>query len=325
MSIIIGILAGIGLPIQTSINTELKKKVGSPYNASLVSFVVALIFLICLLLVTGQGVHIPFEQLLQEPDWIWAGGLCGVIFLTGNILLLTKIGSIQTVILPVLGQILMGLIVDSLGLFCAIQSKLTPLRVAGALLVVAGVLIVSMAKKNRKQGTSPAALQEAASGHPEKAGSRGAHLWLWRIFGVLFGMFSATQTAINGYLGKVLASPIKASVISFVIGIIVLIIVCAVMFQKGRSARALRQNNEKYPWWIWFGGVLGGLYILANVILSGQIGTGMTVIVLLVGSTAGGLLVDHFGLFGTDKKPINATKILGVLIMIAGAAAIKLF
>ena len=54
MSIILGILAGIGLPVQTSINTALRKKVGSPYNASLVSFVVALLFLVLLLLVTGQ-------------------------------------------------------------------------------------------------------------------------------------------------------------------------------------------------------------------------------------------------------------------------------
>ena len=31
MSIIFGILAGIGVPIQTSINARLRKKVGSPY------------------------------------------------------------------------------------------------------------------------------------------------------------------------------------------------------------------------------------------------------------------------------------------------------
>lgn len=32
MSIIFGILAGIGVPIQTSINARLRKKVGSPYR-----------------------------------------------------------------------------------------------------------------------------------------------------------------------------------------------------------------------------------------------------------------------------------------------------
>ena len=50
----------------------------------------------------------------------------------------------------------------------------------------------------------------------------------------------------------------------------------------------------------------------------------MTVIILLIGSTTGGILVDHFGMFESPKKPINVQKILGVLIMLLGAAAIKL-
>ena len=58
MSIIFGILAGIGVPIQTSINARLRKKVGSPYRASLVSFAVSLTFLVLLLLVLGQGVFL---------------------------------------------------------------------------------------------------------------------------------------------------------------------------------------------------------------------------------------------------------------------------
>ena len=50
----------------------------------------------------------------------------------------------------------------------------------------------------------------------------------------------------------------------------------------------------------------------------------MTVVVLLVGSTTGGILVDHFGIFESPKKAVNSQKILGALIMILGAAAIKL-
>ena len=80
MSIIFGILAGIGVPIQTSINARLRKKVGSPYRASLVSFAVSLIFLVLLLLILGQGVHIPFDKMLQEPVWIWFGGICSFIY-----------------------------------------------------------------------------------------------------------------------------------------------------------------------------------------------------------------------------------------------------
>ena len=311
MSIILGFLAGVGLPIQTSVNTRLRKKVGSPYNASLVSFVVALLFLSALLLITGQGLHIPLAQLLNEPAWIWIGGICGLVFLTGNILLFSKLGGVQTVVLPVLGQILMGLIIDNFGLFYSQKTPLSVFRIAGAVMVILGVVLVSMAKENK---TASEKLQKSES----------STLWIWRAFGIFAGMLSATQIAVNGYLGKVVGSPIKASAISFTVGIIFLAIICIVLHFKNGKSESFKNESAKNPWWMWIGGILGGLYILANVYLSRIVGTGMTVIILLIGSTTGGILVDHFGMFESPKKPINAQKILGVLIMILGAAAIKL-
>ena len=311
MSIILGFLAGVGLPIQTSVNTRLRKKVGSPYNASLVSFVVALLFLSALLLITGQGLHIPLAQLLNEPAWIWIGGICGLVFLTGNILLFSKLGGVQTVVLPVLGQILMGLIIDNFGLFYSQKTPLSVFRIAGAVMVILGVVLVSMAKENK---TASEKLQKSES----------TTLWIWRAFGIFAGMLSATQIAVNGYLGKVVGSPIKASAISFTVGIIFLAIICIVLHFKNGNSESFKNESAKNPWWMWIGGILGGLYILANVYLSRIVGTGMTVIILLIGSTTGGILVDHFGMFESPKKPINAQKILGVLIMILGAAAIKL-
>lgn len=304
MPILLGILAGIGLPVQTSLNARLRKRVGSPYRASLVSFAVALLFLLVLLVLTGQGIGVPTEKLAGAPLWIYVGGVCGVIFLTGNILLLAKLGSVRAVVLPVLGQIVMGLVVDSTGLFGVTQVELTMLRVAGAGLVAIGVVVVSLAKEGSVQTekTKPAS-------------------WAWSVFGVFAGMLSAVQTAVNGRLGALVGSPIKASVISFLVGTTLLLVLCLTLARKSTS----EGPRERQPWWSWLGGVLGGVYVLANVILSGKLGTGLTVIVLLVGATAGGLLVDHFGWFGVEKKPINARKALGVLLMIVGAAAIKLF
>lgn len=311
MSIILGFLAGVGLPIQTSVNTRLRKKVGSPYNASLVSFVVALLFLSALLLISGQGLHIPFAQLLNEPAWIWIGGICGLVFLTGNILLFSKLGGVQTVVLPVLGQILMGLIIDNFGLFYSQKTPLSVFRITGAVMVIWGVVLVSMAKENK---TASEKLQKSES----------TTLWIWRAFGIFAGMLSATQIAVNGYLGKVVDSPIKASAISFTVGIIFLAIICIILHLKNGKSESVKNESAKNPWWMWIGGILGGLYILTNVYLSRVVGTGMTVIILLIGSTTGGILVDHFGMFESLKKLINAQKILGVLIMILGAAAIKL-
>ena len=72
-------------------------------------------------------------------------------------------------------------------------------------------------------------------------------------------------------------------------------------------------GQGKFPWWTWTGGLLGAVYVLANIYLSGILGTGMTVIILLVGATAGGAVIDHFGLLGAAQKSLTVRKVVGIL------------
>lgn len=314
MFILLGILMGLGLPLQTGINARLTHKLGSPYNASFVSFIIAFIFLLLLVFITEQNYFIPFGELAGEPLWIWMGGVCGFIFLTGNIVLFARLGGVQTVIFPVLGQILMGLIIDNFGLFYAPQTDLTLLRVLGAILVLLGVINVVMAKKTPDNNLL---------NKPKRQ-----HTLLWQIFGIIAGMLSTVQTAVNGHLGIILASPVKAAVISFIIGIALLAVICVIILLQRKTVPALRiepRRRENYPWWIWLGGILGGLFVLTNAYLSNIIGTGMTIIAILIGSTSGGLIIDCFGLLGSERKPVGMRQIFGIIIMIIGAAAIKLF
>lgn len=327
MFILLGILAGICLPIQTSINANLKKKMGSPYNASLISFGVALIFLLGLLAITERGIYIPFQTLFQQPLWIFGGGICGAIFVTGNILLFLKLGSVQTVVLPILGQIIMGLIIDNFGLFQAEQSNITVLKVIGAACVIVGVIIISLAKQI-KTASLEVEISEISTDTQNIVSNikkDSIQLWVWRIFGVGIGVLSATQVAINGHLGRVVGSSIKGALISFIVGTLLLLIVCLVLKITHPSPQKVEKTAHKNPWWIWLGGIVGGFSILLNVYLSGNIGTGMTVILIVIGATTGGLLVDQFGMFYSDKKPMNLMKIAGIVIMITGACMIKLF
>lgn len=109
LTILIGLFIGIGLPIQTSINTRLKNTVGSPFVASLISFSIGTIFLAVITLIKNGNLLISLKTIMKEPLWIWIGGLLGVIYLTSNILLFPKLGSVQTAIMPIMGQIIMGL------------------------------------------------------------------------------------------------------------------------------------------------------------------------------------------------------------------------
>ena len=68
----------------------------------------------------------------QTFNYTWfVGGLLGVIFLTGSLLLLPRLGAALTVVITVTGQILMGVVIDTFGLFGASQQQFTFLKQLG--------------------------------------------------------------------------------------------------------------------------------------------------------------------------------------------------
>lgn len=308
-AVIIGLAIGFGLPVQTGINARLRTVFGSPFLSSLISFVIGTIFLAVVTAVTTGVLWPSVTVLTGQPGWLWLGGLFGVIYLTSNILLFPKIGSVQTVIFPVLGQILMGLLIDNGGWFNAQVQPLNLTRIVGALLVLLGVISTV---------ALPGYLARRQHQLVTEAPAKG--LWLWRLWGVLAGMLSASQTAINGALGQVLHSAYQAAFISFFLGTVILIIITLVLHPQV----TFRKTKAQHTWWMWLGGFIGACYVLGNAYLAPTVGTGLAVVIVLLGLMAGSLLIDQFGWLDAQKKPVTPVQILGLVIMIGGVVLIRL-
>ncbi|MBZ2405988.1 DMT family transporter [Liquorilactobacillus hordei] len=305
----IGILIGIFLPMQTAINSRLRVFVTSSFIASTISFSVGTLFLGILVAIT-HGVLLPSTAIISnQPLWIWLGGILGIIFLTGNILLFPHIGGVQTVIMPILGQILASMLIDNFGLFYSSHHPLTFLRLCGALLVFAGV-IVSVALPSILHHDKLAAKTKESS----------LLLFCWRVFGIITGSFSAIQSAINGHLGVILNSSINAAFFSFLIGTIFLWLI--VLIKDRKSLKNLK--SSQIAWWNWTGGLLGAIFVTGNSFLVPHLGTGVVTVIVLIGMIIGSLLVDHFGLFLSPKHPVQLTQIIGIIVMVIGVGIIKL-
>lgn len=314
---ILGLAIGFGLPIQTAVNSKLRSALGSPFNSSLVSFGVGTLFLTTVTLVTTHSLTIRGSLFLTEPWWIWIGGALGVIYLTGNIILFPKLGSVQTVIMPILGQIVMSMLIDNFGWLYSKQHYFTWFRGVGALLVLTGVFLsVSLTQLVLKKKSSP---KETVSQNNESAFVR----LPWQFLGFVTGMLSALQTAINGHLGKVISSSLKAALISFLVGFITLLVIFLINHYAHKQKQAIQLSQQ--PWWIWFGGIIGSLFVLGNVYLVPLLGTGLVVVIVLVGQIVGSLFVDQFGWFGAKKNPISAIQLLGLCFMVGGVILIKFF
>ncbi|WP_042454457.1 DMT family transporter [Neobacillus dielmonensis] len=308
---LLGIGIGFSLAIQTAINSQLRKFVISPFLASMVSFLVGTLFLAITTLFSGSPLGLPLNLFSSQPIWLWFGGVCGVIGLTTNILLFPKLGSVQTTVMPILGMILMGMLIDNFGWFHSIVHTFRLTRAIGVVLVLIGVgLAVVVPEIISKRRMNAAAGQ--SQGNP----------WPWRFLGIGAGMLMSIQSAINGRLGAVLHSPTHAAFVSFFVGSATLIIVVGI---KERSYTRIKEPiKQSAPWWVWLGGLIGGLYVLINVYLVGQIGTGQTVVLALFGQIAGSLLVEQFGLLRSVKNSITPIQVVGLILMLCGVFLIKM-
>ncbi|HYI05936.1 MAG TPA: DMT family transporter [Reyranella sp.] len=139
---LVGILAGALIALQGPINAQLARGLGMPVAAAAASFVagsVALI-LITLVLSQAQGIAIAWRA---PPLWMFlAGGCLGAIFVTCALVLTPKLGAAATMAFIVAGQLLAGLLLDRLGYFDLAVRELTLGRVGGAILLLAGALLI---------------------------------------------------------------------------------------------------------------------------------------------------------------------------------------
>lgn len=310
----LGVFSGLITPVQTAVNTRLGRSIGSPLRASLVSFSVGLLAMLTLTLAIGPYPLIPVSA-LQGPWWMWLAGVFGVTFLTGNVLLLPKLGSLKTVIMPVTGQIIMGLLIDMFGWFGTQRQTIAPLRIVGTVLALVGFLIAVAGAQPQKHVSKSVSSCEASQTNNSITAGTNLSIVLWSCVGIVFGMCSAIQTALLGRLGTALHSPVKASLASFTVGLAALAFVVGLKEHTFSLGDAPKKGN---PWWMWTGGLLGATLVMCNSYLSSHIGTGLTVMLVLLGQVGGGLVVDRFGLLGVPRRHVALAQYGGVVVAAVG-------
>ncbi|HEY3337790.1 MAG TPA: DMT family transporter [Propionicimonas sp.] len=300
LALVLGVVAGGVIPFQTAINSRLAVRLGAIFPASLISFAVGTAGLGLLVLATGTPMPWTATAATQ-PWWIWIGGVCGLVFLTMNIVLMPRIGASATVVLPLVGQVFGGLVIDMTGAFDTAVRPLSLFRALGAVLVVVGAAMVNLAGRPAVD-TSPAAAHRP-------------HPLLW-VVAVLAGSLGAIQTAVNGRLGQAMGSALAAALVSFLVGTAGLLVVNVV-------SRPRVQRSGAIPWWLFSGGLLGAAFVLVNAFNAPVLGTSLAVSIVLLGQVAAGLVLDHRGWLGVRPRPITIWRLLGAAIVLAGVALVR--
>jgi transporter family-2 protein len=103
-----------------------------------------------------------------------------------------------------------------------------------------------------------------------------------------------------------------SGVIAFVLGLVLLLLAKQSL---GGLADVARQ-----PLWLWTGGALSVLIILAITVASPRIGLAATIGTIIALNLGMAALVDRFGWFGFDRIAITWTRVAGLVFLGLGAA-----
>ena len=309
--ILLGVLCGVMIFTQTTINSQLREHAESPYASSLISFLFGTALLLLLTIII-EGHLFPSLETLQSMEWWeYLGGALGIYVVLSAILVFPRIGGVQTVAIPIFGQMLMSLLIDYFGWFAMDKRPLSLINILGLIILVIGIVFtVILPDYHEKKHLA------TAEKHMKKSGKL-----FWQILALLSGFCLAIQPAVNGHLGIGISSGIQAALISFLIGTILLIAINVILKQMTSVKIAFQ---KKAPWWFYMGGFLGALYVFFALVITPEIGTGAFVIFVLIGQMIVSLLIDNYGLLRSRVRKVSMIQIIGLIVMLIGAGIVKL-
>lgn len=137
----LALIAGVAIAYQPGINARFADHAGSRIWGSVFSFAVGLAALV-IVAIAMRAAPPSFAKLSQGPWWMWVGGFCGAFYVTIALMLVPRLGAATFLTATIAGQLLASLIIDHFGYVGLPTHAVSPGRVLGVLLVLAGMAMV---------------------------------------------------------------------------------------------------------------------------------------------------------------------------------------
>jgi bacterial/archaeal transporter family-2 protein len=129
------------------------------------------------------------------------------------------------------------------------------------------------------------------------------------------GLAGSIQVAVMGRFGQRIGS-FEALAANLLFSTIIATSVLLVL----RQSLAGFGDALRSPWWYWVGGGgMGVVVVLTITVVTPRLGAAATIGLLIAGQLAMGVLIDRYGWFGVDQVPLTWPRVLGVVLLAAGA------
>ena len=137
----VAFLIGMILPLQGGVNAQLRLWVPHPVIAALISFFVGTAVLLVASYFFSSNFSGP-SRLGSAPWWVWTGGILGANYVLLSIILAPRLGAASLIGLTVTGQMIASVFLDHFGLIGFSVHPVSPGRIVGAGLLLAGVALI---------------------------------------------------------------------------------------------------------------------------------------------------------------------------------------
>lgn len=141
---------------------------------------------------------------------------------------------------------------------------------------------------------------------------------IWIVLAFLSGAFLPIQAGMNSKLGKAAENPVYASMLSFLVGIVGIIVYILITRQTVSWA-----GVKEAPAYAWVGGLLGAFYVTVIILAFPKLGPGLTFGLVVAGQMIVSVLLEHYNILVTQQNPVNYMKILGITLVIAGVIILR--
>lgn len=133
---------------------------------------------------------------------------------------------------------------------------------------------------------------------------------------IIAGVAIALQSTLNSILTKY-AGVWTANSFVHGSGLIVAMIITAILGKNQFAAVGTA------PWYSLLGGTLGVCIVAAVIFAIGHLKVGFTITILVVSQIIAATMIDHFGLLGSPVVLMDGKRMLGILLLVAGALLIR--
>lgn len=136
---------------------------------------------------------------------------------------------------------------------------------------------------------------------------------------VAIGVSLSLQPPINASMARTLGSPMLAACVSIAISMTAVLALWATW--AGRPGDLAEART--LPWWVVLGGLAGVVFVAGSIVVSPVLGVASFFVFVVAGQLLGAALTDQTGAFGAAVRPMDPTRLLGLVMVLAGAALVQ--